>query len=184
MSELHGLHLDLSWNHHLDSLLCSRLVRSPLAAAGLCTDVAHGFCLTRNHYTDLLRYTAVILLAYDRWTNDTLEKSSLINFSVARIIFSVCIFFSFILLVFDWYFAIRVIKGDGVADAYMNVIAVRYNCIRGGKGTGDSGWKRYLVFSRLTKSRGLVDYLALFTYFAFKGGNISASVYYCHANDT
>lgn len=108
----------------------------------------------------------------------------MINFSVARIIFSVCIFFSFILLVFDWYFAIRVIKGDGVADAYMNVIAVRYNCIRGGKGTGDSGWKRYLVFSRLTKSRGLVDYLALFTYFAFKGGNISASVYYCHANDT
>jgi hypothetical protein len=51
----------------------------------------------------------------------------------------------------------------------MNVIAIRYNCIKGGKGKGDTGWKRFLVFARLTDSRGLVDYIALFTYFAFKG---------------
>ncbi|KAF8246745.1 hypothetical protein K440DRAFT_321100 [Wilcoxina mikolae CBS 423.85] len=114
-------------------------------------------------------YTAVILLAYNRWTNDILEKASLINFDVAKIVFSVCIFFSFILLAIDWFFAVKVIKSDGVAEAYMNVIALRFNCIRGGKGKGDTGWKRFLVFARLTKSRGVVDYLALFTYFAFKG---------------
>ena len=115
------------------------------------------------------RYTAVILLAYDRWTNDTMEQNSLINFKVAKIVFSVCIIFSFVLLAFEWAIAVKVIKGDGVADAYMNAIALQYNCIRGGKGAGDTGWKRYLVFARLTKSRGLADYLALFTYFAFKG---------------
>ncbi|KAI5790370.1 hypothetical protein FPQ18DRAFT_34436 [Pyronema domesticum] len=114
-------------------------------------------------------YTAVILLAFNRWTNDTLEKTSLIDFDVAKIIFSVCIFFSFILLAIDWFFAVKIIKSDGVAEAYMNVIALRYNCIWGGKGTGDSGWKRFLVFSRLTSQRGMVDYIALFTYFAFKG---------------
>jgi hypothetical protein len=115
------------------------------------------------------RYSAVILLAFNRWTNDTLEKTSLIDFDVAKIIFSVCIFFSFILLAIDWFFAVKIIKSDGVAEAYMNVIALRYNCIWGGKGKGDSGWKRFLVFSRLTSQRGMVDYIALFTYFAFKG---------------
>ncbi|KAI5817777.1 hypothetical protein BZA77DRAFT_292012 [Pyronema omphalodes] len=114
-------------------------------------------------------YSAIILLAFNRWTNDTLEKASLIDFDIAKIIFSACIFISFILLAIDWYFAIKIIKSDGVAEAYMNVIALRYNCIWGGKGKGDTGWKRFLVFSRLTSQRGMVDYIALFTYFAFKG---------------
>lgn len=113
-------------------------------------------------------YTAIILLVYNGWTNSLL-RSSVINFNVAKIIFCVCIILSFVLLAIDWYFAIRVIKSDGVAEAYMNMIAVRFNCIRGGNAKHDTGWKRYLVFSRLTKSRGLVDYIALFTYFAFNG---------------
>jgi hypothetical protein len=119
--------------------------------------------------TSTFRYTAVILLAFNRWTNDTLEQSAIIDFDVARIVFCVCIFFSFVLLAIDWFFAVKIIKSDGVAEAYMNLIAVRFNCIWGGKAPGDTGWKRFLVFARLTKSRGVVDYLALFTYFAFKG---------------
>lgn len=114
-------------------------------------------------------YTAVILLAYNRWTNDTLQEASLVSFEVAKIVFSVCISLSFVLLAIDWWVAVQVLRSDGVAEAYMNVIAVRINCIRGGPARGDSGWKRFLVFSRLTKSRGIVDYLALLTYFAFKG---------------
>lgn len=66
-------------------------------------------------------------------------------------------------------FAIRVIRGGGVADAYMNAIAVRWNCVWGGKGSEDTGWKRFLVFARLTKQRGKTDYAALVTYFSFKG---------------
>jgi len=80
------------------------------------------------------------------------------------------------LLAFDWFFAVKVIKSDGVAEAYMNVIALRFNCIWGGEGKEDTGWKRFLVFARLTKSRGVVDYLALFTYFAFKGKLLLISV--------
>jgi len=118
---------------------------------------------------EIRSYTAVILLAFNRWTNDTLEKSGIIDFDIARIVFSVCIFFSIVLLAIDWFRAVKVIKSDGVAEAYMDLIAVGFNCIWGGKGKGDTGWKRFLVFSRLTKSRGVVDYLALFTYFAFKG---------------
>ncbi|KAI5778401.1 hypothetical protein EDC01DRAFT_634794 [Geopyxis carbonaria] len=114
-------------------------------------------------------YTAVILLAYNRWSSEALNQSSVIDFKTAKIVFSTCIFLSFVLLVYDWWVAYRVIKSDGVADAYMNVIAVRFNCIWGGKGKVDTGWRRFLVFSRLTKSRGFVDYIAIFTYFAFKG---------------
>ncbi|KAA8909687.1 hypothetical protein FN846DRAFT_600845 [Sphaerosporella brunnea] len=114
-------------------------------------------------------YTAIILLAFNRWTNDTLEQSAIIDFNVARIIFCVCIFGSFVLLAVDWFFAVKVIKSDGVAEAYMNPIVVRYNCIRGGRMRNDTGWKRFLVFAKLTEERGVVDYLALFTYFAFKG---------------
>jgi hypothetical protein len=31
------------------------------------------------------------------------------------------------------------------------------------------GWKRFLVFAELTKSKKGVDYIALFVYFSFKG---------------
>ncbi|TGZ83214.1 hypothetical protein EX30DRAFT_347494 [Ascodesmis nigricans] len=113
-------------------------------------------------------YTAVVLLVFNRWTNN-LEQQEVINFDIAKWIFCGCIFLSFGLVGYEWIYAIKVIKTDGVAVAYMNAIAVRYNCIRGGPSKGDTGWKRFLVFSRLTKSRGFVDYIALFTYFAFHG---------------
>lgn len=116
----------------------------------------------------VISYTAVILLAFNRWTNK-IEREEIIDFQVARIIFCACILVSFILLGIDWFIAVKVMKTDGVAEAYLNVIAVRWNCIWGGKGKGDSGWKRFLVFSKLTSSRGFHDYIALFTYFSFKG---------------
>ncbi|KAL0640420.1 Potassium transporter [Maublancomyces gigas] len=51
----------------------------------------------------------------------------------------------------------------------MNVVALRWSCVWGGKDKDDTGWRRFLVFARLTKQRGKTDYVALFTYFSFKG---------------
>jgi hypothetical protein len=168
LDELHGIWLDLCWHDNLDCLLCRRPVSPPSVRAH-----AHGFFVSVYSDHIVRSYTAIIMLAYNKWTNDTLEKSAIIDFTVAKIIFCVCIFISFALLAVDWFFAIKVIKSDGVAEAYMNPIAVSYNCIRGGHGKGDTGWKRFLVFSKLTEARGVVDYLALFTYFAFKGKKTS-----------
>ncbi|PUU82589.1 hypothetical protein B9Z19DRAFT_1190260 [Tuber borchii] len=51
----------------------------------------------------------------------------------------------------------------------MDSIALRWHSIRGGRGKEDTGWKRFLVFTMLTEKRGRRDYVALFTYFSFKG---------------
>ena len=51
----------------------------------------------------------------------------------------------------------------------MDSIALRWHSMRGGRGKEDTGWKRFLVFAKLTEKRGRRDYVALFTYFSFKG---------------
>lgn len=111
-------------------------------------------------------YTAITLLVYNRWSS---QIQPVIPFETAKIIFAICILISYLLIIYDWFFAIKVIRRGGVADAYMNVIALRWNSVWGGKGDDDSGWKRFLVFARLTEQRGKADYVALFTYFSFKG---------------
>jgi hypothetical protein len=167
LDELYGIWLDLCRHDNLDCVLCRRPV-SPHQPP-VCARTGIFFVSVYSDGKVVVSYTAIIMLAYNRWTNDTLEKSAIIDFTVAKIIFCVCIFISFALLAVDWFFAIKVIKSDGVAEAYMNPIAVSYNCIRGGHGKEDTGWRRFLVFAKLTEARGILDYLALFTYFSFKG---------------
>ena len=58
-------------------------------------------------------------------------------------------------------------KRGGVAESYLDPLAVRVQSIRVGK-TG-RGWRRFLVFAELTKSKKGVEYVALFSYFSFKG---------------
>lgn len=58
-------------------------------------------------------------------------------------------------------------KGSGVAQSYLDPLAVRVQSVRMGK--EGRGWKRFLVFSSLTKSRKGADYVALFTYYSFEG---------------
>jgi len=58
-------------------------------------------------------------------------------------------------------------KGSGVAQSYLDPLAVRIQSIRMGK--EGRGWKRFLVFAELTKSRKGADYVALFTFYSFEG---------------
>ena len=111
-------------------------------------------------------YTAIILLVFNRWSS---QIKPIIPFNVAKIIFAVCIGVSYTLYVVEWWHAAGVIRSGGVADAYMDSVALRWHSIRGGKGKDDTGWKRFLVFAKLTEKRGRRDYVALFTYFSFKG---------------
>ncbi len=63
--------------------------------------------------------------------------------------------------------ALRAMKSGSVAASYLDPLAVRVQSIRMGK-TG-RGWKRFLVFAELTKSKKGAEYVALFTYFSFEG---------------
>ena len=107
-------------------------------------------------------FTAINLLAFDKWAGQIKPE---IPLNISRWIFAGCIILSFILLVYRWMRAVRVMRQGGVAKSYLDPLAVRIQSIRPGKGRG---WKRFLVFAELTKSRKGADYVALFTYFSFE----------------
>ncbi|KAL3421733.1 vacuolar membrane protein [Phlyctema vagabunda] len=108
-------------------------------------------------------FTAVNLLAFNKWSGE-IEPS--IPLDVSKWIFSACIIASWVNLGFEYVRAIRVMKRGAVAESYLDSLAVRLQCIRIGE-TG-RGWRRFLVFAELTKSKKGAEYVALFTYFSFQ----------------
>ncbi|KAM0278985.1 hypothetical protein ACHAQH_004852 [Verticillium albo-atrum] len=107
-------------------------------------------------------FTAVNLLVFNRWSS---EIDPTIDFEVSKWIFSICIIASFVNLGFEQLRAVRVMKRGNIAECYLDNIAVRLESIRLGK---RQGYKRFLVFAELTKSKKGGQYIALFTYFSFQ----------------
>lgn len=108
-------------------------------------------------------FVAVNLLAFDRWAG---QIKPAIPLHISRWIFAGCIILSFILLFFRWLRAIRVMRQAGVANSYLDPLAVRIQSARFGK--EGRGWKRFLVFAELTKSKKGADYVALFAHYSFE----------------
>lgn len=108
--------------------------------------------------------TAVNLLAFRRWSG---QIEPAIPLEYARWIFAGCIILSFILLIYRWLRAVRVMRQGGVAQSYLDPLAVRVQSVRVGK--QGRGWKRFLVFAELTKGRKGASYVALLVYFSFEG---------------
>lgn len=104
-------------------------------------------------------YTAVQLLAYNNWSS---QVQPALAFKYSKWIFAVCIILSWVLCFYEWFRALRVIKRGGVAESFLDPLAVTLQSIR------QQGFKRFLVFSELTKSKKGADYVALFVYFSFK----------------
>lgn len=52
-----------------------------------------------------------------------------------------------------------------VAECFLDSLAARLESSRMGKG---QGYRRFLVFAELTKSKKGAEYVALFTYFSFQ----------------
>ena len=109
-------------------------------------------------------FTAINLLVFDRWSG---QVQPVIPFTISRWIFAGCIILSWIFLAYRWLRAIRAMRGGGVAQSYLDPLAVRIQSIR--MGSEGRGWRRFLVFAELTKSKKGTEYLALFTYFSFEG---------------
>ncbi|EFY91244.1 pheromone-regulated membrane protein [Metarhizium acridum CQMa 102] len=107
-------------------------------------------------------FTAVNLLAFDQWSS---KIEPAIPFKVSKWIFSICILLSFVNLAFEGVRAFRVMRRGNVAECFLDSLAVRWESIRFGSG---QGWRRFLVFAELTKSKKGSEYVALFTYFSFK----------------
>jgi hypothetical protein len=109
-------------------------------------------------------FTAVNLLAFNRWSG---EIEPIISIDISKWIFSACIIASFVNLAYEYVRALRVMRRGAVAESYLDSLAVRLECIR--MGEKGRGWKRFLVFAELTKSKKGAEYVALFTYFSFQG---------------
>ncbi|KAI6088619.1 hypothetical protein F4821DRAFT_85523 [Hypoxylon rubiginosum] len=109
-------------------------------------------------------FTAINLLAFGTWSS-SIEPTQLVPFDVSKWIFSICIIASFINLGFEHFRAMRVMKRGSVAECYLDNLAVRLESTRFGEG---QGWRRFLVFAELTKSKKGAEYVALFTYFSFQ----------------
>ncbi|KAI5467772.1 hypothetical protein BGZ63DRAFT_399321 [Mariannaea sp. PMI_226] len=108
-------------------------------------------------------FTAVNLLAFNRWSSGI---DPAIDINISKWIFSSCIILSFVNLAYEGWRAIRVMKRGNVAESYLDSLAVRWESIRiFGNG---QGFRRFLVFAELTKSKKGAEYIALFTYFSFK----------------
>ncbi|KAH0601659.1 hypothetical protein MHUMG1_00538 [Metarhizium humberi] len=114
-------------------------------------------------------FTAVNLLAFDQWSS---KIEPAIPFNVSKWIFSICILLSFVNLAFEGVRAFRVMRRGNVAECFLDSLAVRWESIRFGSG---QGWRRFLVFAELTKSKKGSEYVALFTYFSFKSNFLLAA---------
>lgn len=104
-------------------------------------------------------FTAVNLLVFDKWSGQIQPK---VDFKISKWIFAGCILLSWALCFYEWLRAIRVMKRGGVAESYMDPLAASLMSMKPPR-----GWRRFLVFGELTKSKKGVDYVAFFVYFAF-----------------
>lgn len=110
-------------------------------------------------------FTAVNILAFDRFFERFKDQLAFISRTTAKWIFTVCIILSFVNLFYEFIRAWRVMKRGSVAESFLDNIAVRVESLRLGKG---QGWRRFLVFAELTKSKKGAEYIALFSYFSFQ----------------
>ncbi|KAJ5105684.1 hypothetical protein NUU61_003031 [Penicillium alfredii] len=109
-------------------------------------------------------FTAINLLAFSRWAG---RVQPAIPFNISRWIFAVCIIVSFALLIYRWFLAYRAMRSGSITRSYLDPLAVRVQCFRV-FGKNGHGWKRFLVFAELTKSKKGAEYAALYTYFSFQ----------------
>lgn len=107
-------------------------------------------------------FTAYNLIALNKFTS----IEPVISLNVSKWIFTGCIIASWVNVIYEHIRAHLIIRRGAVAESYLDSLAVRLQAIRVfGQGRG---WKRFLVFSELTKSKKGAEYVALFTYFSFQ----------------
>ncbi|KAH7381252.1 hypothetical protein DE146DRAFT_279673 [Phaeosphaeria sp. MPI-PUGE-AT-0046c] len=108
-------------------------------------------------------FTAVNLLAFNNWSS---QVKPTIPFEIAKWIFAITIIISYVFLIYRYFRAIRVIKSGSVTECYLEPVAAIWQSMRITK--QGQGWRRFLVFAELTKSKKGANYIALFVYFQFK----------------
>jgi hypothetical protein len=90
------------------------------------------------------------------------EIQPIISLSASKYTFIVCISLQFALLLWEGQKSWRIIIRDRVAENYLDSMAVRCQAI------GRNGYRKFSLFSHLTKGREGMDYVAFYVYFSFQ----------------
>ncbi|KAF1925952.1 uncharacterized protein M421DRAFT_102810 [Didymella exigua CBS 183.55] len=112
-------------------------------------------------------FTAVNLLAFNKWSSQVQPK---VPFEVAKWIFAITIIISYVFLVYRGIRAFHVMRSGSVTECYLEPMAAVWQSMR--LTSSGRGWRRFLVFAELTKSKKGANYIALFVYFQFKSALI------------
>lgn len=103
-------------------------------------------------------YTAVVLLAFDRWSTSI---KPFVPFRISRWLFGGCIILSVVLWIYDFIMAWRTMRTRNISLNYTTPIARNCYSIR--------DYSYFCLFAKITKSKSKREYVALFVYFTFKG---------------
>ncbi|CAG8482918.1 990_t:CDS:2 [Cetraspora pellucida] len=103
-------------------------------------------------------WTAGLLLIFDRWGSAIQPK---IPFYVSKWIYIGCIFASFLLLAWDIRKAKRIMDSKYISLAFTNIVAYRTYTLK--------SYAHFCFFSKINNSQKLVDKIAFFVFFSFKG---------------
>jgi Fungal potassium channel len=137
----------------------------------------HLFISVATYAADI--FTAINLAVFSTWDEDLINEG-LPPPAVFRWLFVTCIIISFLLLAFRSLNTLRVIKSGSVVESYLDPLAIRVQSIW--LGQQGRGWKRFLVYAELTKSKKGADYVALFSYFSFEGEHCVSTLRILGAN--
>lgn len=105
-------------------------------------------------------YTAIGLLVLHSYKS-TVTQQTFIAHDITKWIFAGCIILSVVLLIWDWIFAIRIIRSKNISFAFTNVIANRVYSMR--------RYDYHCLFYRLSSSSHKSNKVAFWVFFSFQG---------------
>lgn len=105
-------------------------------------------------------YTAIGLLVL-RSYKSTVTQQTFIAHDITKWIFAGCIILSVVLLIWDWFFAIRIMRSKNISFAFTNVIANRVYSMR--------SYNYHCLFYRLSSSSHKSNKVAFWVFFSFQG---------------
>ena len=105
-------------------------------------------------------YTAVGLLLLKSYTT-TVAQQTFIAHDITKWIFAGCIILSIVLLIWDWFVALRIIKSKNISFAFTNLIANRLYSLR--------SYDHHCLFYKLESSSHKSNKVAFWVFFSFIG---------------
>ena len=102
-------------------------------------------------------YTCVKLLAYNKWSNNIIKPY--LPFKISKWLFSACILFSIVLLLWNIISGIRTYRTQNITKCYVNNVSRNYISI--------TNYSKFCIFDKIS-SHGTFQWCAFFVFFELK----------------